>query len=81
MKAARQKKQCNCTPDIKTSDLSTNNSFHPDSDFIAVKRTMIIIEMGYKISLKITVIYLIFTKVANNLLTQKLNITTMKLRL
>ena len=36
LKAARQKKECNCPPDIKTSDLITDISFHPESDFIAV---------------------------------------------
>ena len=36
LKAARQKKECNCPPDIKTSDLITDISFHPESDCIAV---------------------------------------------
>ena len=31
LKAARQKKECNCPPDIKTSDLITDISFHPES--------------------------------------------------
>ena len=36
LKAARQKKERNCPPDIKTSDLITDISFHPESDCIAV---------------------------------------------
>ena len=36
LKAARQKKERNCPPDIKTSDLITDLSFHPESDLIAV---------------------------------------------
>ena len=36
LKAARQKKECNCPPDIKTSDLITDISFHLESDCIAV---------------------------------------------
>lgn len=36
LKAARQKKERNCPPDIKTSELVTDISFHPDSDLIAL---------------------------------------------
>ena len=36
LKAARQKKERNCPPDIKTSDLITDISFHPESELIAV---------------------------------------------
>ena len=36
LKAARQKKERNCPPDIKTSELITDISFHPDSDLIAL---------------------------------------------
>ena len=36
LKAARQKKERNCPPDIKTSELVTDISFHPESDLIAL---------------------------------------------
>ena len=36
LKAARQKKERVCPPDIKTSDLITDISFHPDAEIIAV---------------------------------------------
>mgnify|MGYP001398638808 CR=1 FL=1 len=36
LKAARQKKERNCPPDIKTSELITDISFHPASDLIAL---------------------------------------------
>ena len=36
IKAARQKKDRNCPPDIKTSELTTDISFHPESDLIAL---------------------------------------------
>ena len=36
LKEARQKKERNCPPDIKSSDLLTDLSFHPESDLIAV---------------------------------------------
>ena len=36
LKAARQKKERNCPLDIKTSELITDISFHPDSDLIAL---------------------------------------------
>ena len=36
LKAPRQKKERNCLPDIKTSELITDISFHPDSDLIAL---------------------------------------------
>jgi len=36
LKAARQKKERNCPPDIKTTELVTDISFHPESDLIAL---------------------------------------------
>ena len=36
LKEARQKKERNCPPDIKTSDLITDISFHPESEVIAL---------------------------------------------
>ena len=36
LKAPRQKKERNCLPDIKTSELITDISFHPASDLIAL---------------------------------------------
>lgn len=36
LKAAREKKVRNCPPDIKTTDMITDLSFHPESDLVAL---------------------------------------------
>ena len=36
LKAAREKKVRNCPPDIKTTEMVTDISFHPDADLVAL---------------------------------------------